>query len=171
MKVMVRGCATAAVLVCLGALAPGVGLAHSKPAALKTHQFNLSGAIETLSTTGAIATPGVKDTDAGILDGTISKSPHFSGALRQVVTWGNALAITAKGTVFGPSGSLRFKLTGKFAPTPGVGLALSAKVTVTGGTGVYSGARGSLKASGVASVSGGSTKSSLKLTGKVRYRG
>jgi hypothetical protein len=171
MKVVTGAVITAGLAACVGVLPPAMADAHSKPPALKSHHVSLSGAIETLSSTGTPGVTGVKDTDAGILNGTISRNPRFDGALRQVVTWGQALAITARGKIFGDQGSLRFKLTGKFAPNPKGGLELSGKVTVVGGTGIYAGAHGALQASGVASVAGGSTKSTLKLTGTVRYRG
>jgi hypothetical protein len=171
MKVVTRAGVTAVLVACVSVLSPALATAQSKLTAVKSHHVSLSGAIETLSSTGTPGVPGVKDTDAGILDGRISRSPSFDGALRQVVTWGPALAITARGKIFGDQGSLRFKLTGKFGPKPGGGLGLSAKVTVVGGTGIYAGAQGRLQASGVASVTGGNTKSTLKLTGTVRYRG
>jgi hypothetical protein len=171
MKVVTRASVTAVLAACVSVLPPALAEAHSKPPAVKSHHVSLSGAIETLSSTGQPGVVGVKDTDAGILDGTISRSPRFDGALRQVVTWGPALAITASGKIFGDQGSLRFKLTGKFALSPSGGLGLSAKVTVVGGTGIYAGAHGTLQASGVASLAGGNTKSTLKLTGTVRYRG
>lgn len=171
MNVVTRASVTAILAACVSVLPPALAEAHAKPPAVKSHHVSLSGAIETLSSTGKVGGVGVRDTDAGILDGTISRSPRFDGALRQVVTWGPALAITARGTLFGDQGSLRFKLTGKFALSPGGGIGLSAKVTVVGGTGIYAGAHGTLQASGVASLAGGSTKSTLKLTGTVRYRG
>ncbi len=171
MKVVTRASVMVVVITCVSVLSPTMAAAHSKPLTVKSHRVSLSGAIETLSTTGTPGVAGVKDTDAGILDGTISRSPRFDGALRQVVTWGQALAITARGKIFGDQGSLRFKLTGKFAPNPGGGLGLSAKVTVVGGTGMYAGAHGMLQATGAATVGSGSPKSTLKLTGTVRYRG
>jgi hypothetical protein len=171
MKVVTRASVTAVLAVCVSVVPAALAEAHSKLSAVKSHHVSLSGAIETLSSTGKPGVTGVKDTDAGILDGTISRSPHFDGALRQVVTWGPALAITARGKIFGDQGSLRFKLTGKFGLSPSGVLGLSAKVTVVGGTGIYAGAHGALQASGVASVAAGSTESTLKLTGTVRYRG
>lgn len=133
------------------------------------HRVKLSGEIETLSSTGAIATPGVKDTDAGILNGTVAGSPRWGGALRQVVTWGSALHATAKGTMFAADGSLRFTWSGRFLPTPGAGITLTGTMTVTGGTGRYAGARGHLTITGTASVSPGATKSTFDLAGKLRY--
>lgn len=152
----------------LAMLTPAAALGRAKPV-VPSHRVNLSGEIETLSSTGAVGATGTKDTDAGILDGTISGSPAFSGALRQEVTWGTALAITAKGTVFGPDGSLRFSLTGKFAPRPAGGIALTGKASVTDGTGGYKHALGTLRVTGVATIAPGVTKATLKLTGTLRY--
>jgi hypothetical protein len=159
------------VSLALGALAvltPAAALGRAKPA-VPSHRVNLTGVIETLSSTGPIATLGTKDTDAGILDGTVTASPRWSGALRQVVTWGSGLAITAKGTAFNGDGSLRFTLTGKFAGRPAGGLGLTGKMTVTGGTGRYQHAQGTLRVTGIATIAPGVTKSTFDLAGSLRY--
>jgi hypothetical protein len=150
-------------------LPTGAALAAHAPVR-HPHKVKLSGEIETLSSTGNIATPGVKDTDAGILNGTVAGSPRWGGALRQVVTWGSALHVTAKGTMFAADGSLRFTWKGRFAPVAGVGIELTGTMTVRGGTGRYAGARGHLAITGVATVSPGSTKSTFDLAGALRYR-
>jgi hypothetical protein len=137
-------------------------------AAVSSHKVSLTGKIEAVSSTGAIGVPGVRDTDAGILDGTISGSPRWHGALRQVATWGSGLAITSQGTAFAANGSFRFKLTGKFVPSP-TGVKLSGKLAVTGGTGTYNGARGSLRVTGTAALTSGTGESTFDLAGTLRY--
>jgi hypothetical protein len=151
----------------LGVLLPGAALGARRTAVVK-HHVSLRGEIETLSSTGPIGVAGTKDTDAGILDGRVSGGPRWSGALRQVVTWGPALKISSTGTAFDAEGSLRFTLLGKFAPRPAGGIALTGTMTVTGGTGRYAHARGSLRVTGIASVAVGSTRSTFDLAGVLR---
>ncbi len=160
-----------AVFLMLGApaaLTPAAAFGAGRPA-VSSHKVDLKGEIETLSSTGAIAVAGTKDTDAGILDGTVAGSPRWSGALRQVVTWGPALKIRSKGTAFDTAGTLRFTFTGRFAPEPSGGLALIASMAVTGGSGSYNHAHGTLRVTGIASVAPGSTRSTFDLTGTLRY--
>jgi hypothetical protein len=157
-----------AALGAVAALTPAAALGRPTPA-VSSHRVSLSGEIETLSSTGTIGVAGVKDTDAGILDGTVSGSPRWSGALRQVVTWGPELSIRARGTAFDAGGTLRFTLVGKFAARSTGGLALTGTLTVTGGTGSYRHAHGSLRVTGVASLAAGSTKSTFDLSGALRY--
>lgn len=160
-----------AVFLMLGApaaLTPAAASGGPRPP-LSSHKVDLKGEIETLSTTGKIAVAGTKDTDAGILDGIVSGSPRWSGALRQVVTWGAGLKISSKGTAFDAAGTFSFTLTGMFTPGP-TGLALTASATVTGGSGTYNHAHGTLRVRGIASVAPGSTRSTFDLTGTLRYR-
>jgi hypothetical protein len=151
-------------------LIPAAALGGRKVPVL-SHHVNLTGELEAISSTGMIGVAGTKDTDAGLLDGTISGSPHWSGALRQVATWGTGLTLTSHGTAFSSSGTLRFTLTGKF--TPGTtSLVLSGTLTVTGGTGTYKRAHGTLRVAGavtLSSVASGSPKVMVTLTGNLRY--
>jgi hypothetical protein len=151
-------------------LIPAAALGGRK-AAVQSHHVSLTGELEAISSTGTIGVAGTKDTDAGLLDGTISGSPHWSGALRQVATWGTGLTLTSHGTAFSSSGTLRFTLAGKF--TLGTtSLALSGTLTVIGGTGTYKGAHGTLRVAGGAtrsSVASGSPKVTVTLTGSLRY--
>ncbi len=151
-------------------LIPAIALGGRK-APVVAHHVSLTGELEAITSTGTIGVAGTKDTDAGLLDGTISGSPRWSGALRQVATWGTGLTLTSHGTAFSSSGTLRFTLAGKFTPA-GTSLALSATLTVTGGTGTYKGAHGTLRVAGAAttaSVASGSPKVTVTLTGSLRY--
>jgi hypothetical protein len=165
---------TRAVVLAAGLLAllliPATALGGRKTAVV-SHHVNLRGELEAISSTGKIGVAGTKDTDAGLLDGTISGSPHWSGALRQVATWGAGLTLTSHGTAFSSSGTLRFTLAGKF--TAGTtSLVLTGTLTVTGGTGSYKNAHGTLRVTGAAllsSVASGSPKVTVTLTGTLRY--
>ena len=161
----------AAVTAAIGAVSAGIPAAAigRQPGPVTSHKVQLAGMIEALSSTGTIGTPGVRDTDAGILDGRIAGSPHYSGALRQVVTWSSGLSLTSRGTVFAVSGSLRFRLTGKFTPKPAGRLALNGRLAVTGGTGLYAGARGTLRVTGLASLKSGTGESTFDLSGSLLY--
>jgi hypothetical protein len=151
-------------------LIPGAALGGRK-VPVTSHHVNLTGVLQAISSTGTIGVAGTKDTDAGLLDGTISGSPRWSGALRQVATWGAGLTLTSHGTAFSSSGTLRFTLAGKFTPGP-TGLVLSGTLTVIGGTGRYKDAHGTLRVAGAAttsSVASGSPKVTVTLTGSLRY--
>jgi hypothetical protein len=88
------------------------------------------------------------ETRAGIVDGKLCGKP-FRGAARLVITY------TAPGVgtihpfaIFGPLGSLEgtFHVIGVREPDASVSLSGSGKIT--GGTGVYKGATGSMSATG-----------------------
>jgi hypothetical protein len=125
---------------------------------------SVTGDVATLVSTGTIAVAGTVDTDAGTLDGTIGGA-RVSGALRQRETWGSGLAISGPGTAFFASGTLRYTLSGKFlAPA----LVFTGSIKVTGGSGRYAEASGTLPVTGSATVTAG-TKLTLSITGKLRY--
>lgn len=166
------GAAVLAAVVIALLLMPAASLAGRKVPVVG-HHVSLTGTLEAISSTGTIGVAGTKDTDAGLLDGTVSGSPHWSGALRQVATWGAGLTLTSHGTAFSSSGTLRFTLAGKF--TRGTtSLILSGTLTVIGGTGSYKHAHGTLRVTGAAllsSVASGSPKVTVTLTGTLRYPG
>jgi hypothetical protein len=170
MKSIPRAGAVVLALATVALLAPGAALGGRKVPVVG-HHVSLTGVLEAVSSTGKIGVSGTKDTDAGLLDGTVSGSPRWSGALRQVATWGPDLTLTSTGTAFSATGSLRFTLAGKF--TPGTtSLALNGTLTVTGGTGSYNHARGTLHVTGgalLSSVASGSPKVTVTLTGTLRY--
>lgn len=159
---------TVCALVLAGLIAAAPAPAHRAPT--RARAVRLSGEIETLSSTGAIAVAGTRDTDAGILDGTVAGGPRWGGAVRQVVRWGTGLAITARGTLFAPDGALRYRLSGRFTPGAGGQITLTGTLVVTGGTGRYAGAQGRLRVRGQATISSGSPRSTLRLRGTLRLR-
>ncbi len=163
---------SAAIALTLGAVAviPASALAsktRAKPP-LRSHVVHLSGWIDTVLTTGTIGVKGTQDTDAGILRGSIAGAPRWNGAVAQLVTWGSGLKITVRGTAFDAHGTLRYSIAGRF--TPGAkGLALSGVLTVTGGTGTYRRASGTLRVSGAAPVGSDTEDSTFVLSGKLRF--
>ncbi|MGA2012816.1 MAG: hypothetical protein ABSH51_20090 [Solirubrobacteraceae bacterium] len=171
MTFTIRRAPLAAVLAAVAVPASAVASARVLRPITKitAHKVSLTGHVEALSSTGTIGTPGVKDTDAGILDGTISGTPRWEGAITQVATWSTGLAITTTGTAFNTDGALRFTLSGKFtARSPGE-LALRGRMAVTGGTGIYAGAHGTLAVSGTAVASPATTKLAFRLTGTLSF--
>lgn len=157
-----------AIILALGLLPATAALGGPKRA-ISTHHVSLAGAVDTVSLTGTLGVPGTRDTDAGILDGTVSPGPPWSGALRQVVTWGPGLTIKSKGTAFAVQGTLRFTLTGKFTPRSAGGFAITGKLVVTGGTGTYKHARGTLRVTGAAPLGSDADASTFDLAGTLRY--
>lgn len=160
-----------AVALMLGAAAvvPSSALGRSRAKSpLHSHVVHLSGWIDTVVTTGKIGVKGTRDTDAGILRGSISRAPRWNGAIAQLVTWGTGLKITVRGTAFDAHGTLRYSIAGQF--TPGAtGLALSGVLTVNGGTGIYRRATGTLRVSGAAPVGSDTDASTFDLSGKLRF--
>ncbi len=177
MRSPVRSTAAVPVLTALAiaaAVTPAVTPAAAAARVLRritAHKVSLTGHVEALSSTGQIGTPGVKDTDAGILDGTIAGEPAWAGALTQVGTWGQHLAITTKGTAFNADGALRFTITGRFGIGTTGELALTGTMRVTGGTGVYAGAHGTLKVAGTTVDSPTTSKLAFTLTGSLDFAG
>jgi hypothetical protein len=161
-----------AVALTLGAAAAvpasTLGKARTRPA-LRSHVVHLSGWIDTVLTTGTIGVKGTRDTDAGILQGTVSGAPRWNGAIAQVVTWGSGLKIMARGTAFDAHGTLRYSISGRFTPSAKGGLALSGALTVTGGTGIYARVKGTLRVSGAAPVGSDTEASTFDLSGKLRF--
>jgi len=161
-----------AVALTLGAAAavPGsaLGKASTRPAP-RSHVVHLSGWIDTVLTTGTIGVKGTRDTDAGILQGSVSGAPRWNGAIAQVVTWGSGLKITARGTAFDVHGTLRYSISGHFTPSAKAGLVLSGTLTVSGGTGIYARAKGTLRLAGTAPVGSDAEDSTFDLSGKLRF--
>ena len=135
--------------------------------AAKGHKVNLSGLIDTLSSTGTTGVPGSTETDAGMLIGTISGKPT-RGAFYQSVGWGSGLTLTGKGVAFDPNGSLRVKVSAKFVPASGGVFSYTGKATATGGTGVFKDAHGTLTISGT-SLTSDPDAATVNMTGTLKY--
>jgi hypothetical protein len=144
-----------------------VGPAIATASATKRHKVKLSGLIDTLSSKGATGVPRATETDSGILTGTISGKPT-RGAFYQSATWGSGLTLTGKGVAFNPKGSIRFKASVKFVPASGGTFSYSGKVTATGGTGIFKGARGTLSTSGT-TLTSDPDGATIKMTGTLKY--
>ena len=156
-------------VVALGGLALLVSVlapAGVSPAATR-HSVVLNGVLDTVSSTGPVGVAGTKETDAGIFSGTISGKPT-KGAVYQTATWGPGLTLTATGSAFDASGSIRGRASAKFTTHPGGALTYTSTLTVTGGTGRYKNAHGTLRLSGAVLLSD-SDAASLHLAGSITY--
>jgi hypothetical protein len=152
----------AAVLVAVPAFAGAKSKARS-------HTVKLSGLIDTLSSTGTVGVPGTKETDSGILDGTVSGRPVGRAAFYQTVTWGSGLTLAGKGTAFDTLGSFTFQVTAKFRVNSDATESYAGKLTITSGTGLYSNAHGVVPISGIAPTASDSDGATIRLTGKITY--
>lgn len=135
----------------------------------KSHTMKFSGVIDTLSSTGPIGVPGTKDTDSGILDGTVSGRSVGRAAFYQTSTWGSGLTLVGSGRVFNPLGSIKFKATATWTVNLNATESYTGKLKVTGGTGLYRGAHGTVKVAGTAPANGDSDAATISLTGKITY--
>jgi hypothetical protein len=154
--------AVIAVLVAVPALAGAKSHA-------KSHTVKFSGLIDTLSSTGAVGVPGTKETDSGILDGTVSGRSVGRAAFYQTATWGSGLTLAGKGRVFGTLGSIKFKATAKFTVNSNNTDSYTGTLTATGGTGLYKNAHGTVQISGLAPAAGDPDGATISLTGKIKY--
>jgi hypothetical protein len=139
-------------------------------AAGKSHKVDLSGLIDTVSSKGTVGVAGATETDAGTIAGAISGKATGQGAFYQNVTWRPGLQLLATGAAFDASGSVRFKLTAKFVAGPAGAktLTYSGTATVTGGTGAFTNAHGTLTVSGV-TLTADPDAATIKMTGTLTY--
>jgi hypothetical protein len=142
-------------------------VAGASPAA-KSHRVSLTGLIDTVTSHGILGTPGATEGDVGSVGGTISGKPTGGGAFYQNSFWGSGLKLTATGTAFDAAGSIRFKSVTKFTPASGGTFSYTGTVTVTGGTGVFKGARGTLSESGT-TLTSDPDAATINLVGKLKY--
>lgn len=135
----------------------------------KSHTVKFSGVIDTLSSTGAVGVPGTRETDSGILDGKLSGRSVGRAAFYQTSTWGPGLTLAGSGRVFNPLGSIKFKATATFTVNPNATESYTGQLKVTGGTGRYRNAHGTVKVAGNAPADGDSDAATISLTGKISY--
>lgn len=109
---------------------------------------------------------GSRVTDVGTSDGTIAGA-GVHGALRAVVIPATPPKFVATGTLFYPTGTLRYTLKLTITSGPSGSLRLSGTGEFTGGTGSYTGARGTFTGSGTKPANSFET---FRLTGNVSYR-
>lgn len=153
-------------IVSLAVLVGALAFAGASPAAT-THKVALSGVIDTVSSSGPDGVTGTKETAAGIFSGTISGKPT-KGASYQTATWGPGLTLTGKGVALTASGSIRARFSSKFTAQAGGGFSVTSTLTVTGGTGSYKNAHGTLRGSG-AVLSSDPDATRFHLTGRISY--
>jgi hypothetical protein len=132
-----------------------------------SHKVKLSGLIDTLSSTGTVGVAGSKETDTGLLSGTIS-GKSVTGAFYQTVTWGSGLTLKGNGMAFDPNGSLRATVAAKFTIS-GATESYTGTIKVTGGTGAYKGAHGTLQASGKAPTASDPDAATINISGTLKY--
>jgi hypothetical protein len=106
------------------------------------------------------------NTVAGVFDGKLCHKA-FHGASRQVNTYPTPGKFKSRGVSFGPRGSISAKFTGTGTLNADGSTTISGSGKITGGTGVYKGATGSLSFTGTSPK--GSTVVTQHITGKVRY--
>jgi hypothetical protein len=149
------GAVAAALLVAVPAIAVAATTVK------KTHSVTATIKQASIASTGTPPQAGSTDTEAGSV-----KSNIASGAEVATITWGNAGAFTATGTLFSGKGSVKIKSSGTLTVS-GSNLVTSGKGTVAGGTGAYKGATGKFTFTGSRPVNG--TVSTVVITGKVKY--
>ena len=135
----------------------------------KSHTLKLSGLIATLSSTGAAGVPGTTETDSGILDGTVSGRAVGRGAFYQSSTWGPGLTLAGGGRVFNPLGSIRFNATATWTVNANATESYTGKLKITGGTGLYRNAHGTVNVTGNAPADGNSHAATIGITGHITY--
>jgi hypothetical protein len=106
------------------------------------------------------------DSDAGQLDGKLCHKP-LHGASRQVNNYPTPGKFTSKGVSFGPRGSLKASFTGTGTLNADGSTSFSGSGKITGGTGIYKGATGTLSFTGSAAKD--STVATQHVTGKLKY--
>jgi len=106
------------------------------------------------------------NTDAGVLDGKLCHKA-FHGASRQVNTYPTPGKFKSRGLSFGPRGSISAKFTGTGTLNADGSTSFSGSGKITGGTGIYKGATGSLSFTGTSPKD--STVATQRITGKIKY--
>ena len=87
------------------------------------------------------------ETRGGIVDGNVC-GKQFRGATRLLITYTAPGQSTIASETFGPLGSFKAQAQGRGVPQPDGSTSLSGSGQITGGTGIYKGATGSLSSTG-----------------------
>ena len=87
------------------------------------------------------------ETRGGIVDGNVC-GRQFRGATRLLITYTAPGQSTIASETFGPLGSFKAQAQGRGVPQPDGSTSLSGSGQITGGTGIYKGATGSLSSTG-----------------------
>jgi hypothetical protein len=96
-------------------------------------------------------------------------NPDHRAAFYQTSTWGPGLTLVGSGRVFNPLGSIKFKATATWMVHLNAAESYTGKLKVTGGTGLYRNAHGTVKVTGDAPADGDSDAATISLTGKITY--
>lgn len=131
-----------------------VGLAASSALAgaaktPKKHKrsLNMTALVATLKNLSGTPPLSGSSLDGGTLDGKLCHKA-FHGAVRQVIKYPSAGKLTSRAVGFGPKGSLKAKLSGTGKPNPDGSTSFSGSGEITGGTGIYKGATGTVSFTG-----------------------
>lgn len=157
----------AATAISIPAVAGAAATKKHKP---KAHATTIHVAIANINPPGAIV-QGTQ-TYAGTADATIG-GQSVVGAVRGSNTYAGA-NFTGTITTFGPQGTTSSTVTGTGAAAADGGLAFTGTATVTGGTGIYKGAKGKLTFTGTspakdADGDSDSVIASFTATGSLKY--
>ncbi len=128
--------------------------------------FDVTGLFATVAVNSGNPPLSGSDLDAGKLDGKLCKK-SFHGASRQVNKYPTPGKFTSKGVSFGPRGSLKAKFAGTGNLNADGSTSFSGSGKITGGTGIYKGASGTLSFTGSAPKD--STVATQRITGKLKY--
>jgi hypothetical protein len=149
-----RWLGTAVVLAVTAVAAANVATAA---AAAKNHKIDARATLATYAMTANTSK------DAGPVVG----KPIGRGVVDQTTVF-NGLAFTSKGTVYGKTGTWRYKASGSATLQPDGSATFTGSAKITGGTGTYRGSTGQFDISGsAASVT--ATVSNFHATGKIKY--
>ena len=106
------------------------------------------------------------ETRGGIVDGNVC-GKQFRGATRLLITYTAPGQSTIASETFGPLGSFKAQAQGRGVPQPDGSTSLSGSGQITGGTGIYKGATGSLSSTGTRPAN--SHVNIVHLTGTIRF--
>ena len=134
----------------------------------RTHKcsFDVTGLFARVKVISGMPPANGSDKDAATLDGKFC-GKRFRGAARSVNKYPTLGTVTSKGRSFGPSGSVKYKLSGTGTLNSDGSISFSGSGKVRGGTARYKLAKGSFSFSGTQPA--GSTVASLRIKGKIKY--
>jgi hypothetical protein len=136
--------------------------------AQKKHKcsFDVTGLFNTVKTISGTPPVSGSNEDTGTIDGKLCHKA-FHGASRQVNKYPTPGKFTARGTVFGPRGSVKTKFSGTGTVNPDGSTSFGGSGKVTGGTGIYKGATGKFTFTGTEPK--GSSVATQHIKGNIKY--
>jgi hypothetical protein len=159
------------VLPVLATLAVGVFVIPTLAGAARTPRkhkcsFNVTALVAQVKVKSGNPPVSGSATDAATVDGKLC-GKRFRGAARTSNTYPTPGSFTSKAQAFGPRGSVKAKFSGTGKLNPDGSVSFSGSGKVTGGTGIYKRAIGSLSFTGTSPS--GSTVATQHIKGKVKY--